>query len=308
MKKTTIIFFLTFISLFTNSKAQNFAPIGATWYYDEVFSFTNSNARDFIKFTVVKDTVINGQLCSKIVKRHRVLCAFRDSVEFIYTQNDTVFFYDTSFNTFQILYDFNAQAGDSWQILMKNNQNTIDTLTIRVDSTSTTLINGLSLKTLHVTYISSNPDAVMNYYNSKIIERIGDMQYMFNWSPYTFTCDDNASNGLRCYQDSVLGYYSTGIADSCNLVITGIFDKNNFSNTFSITPNPAQDFAVINVSRSFSELQIDIYNISGKKIEQITSLQNSFKISFKNFSKGMYFISVKNEKGNLIGYQKIIKD
>lgn len=50
---------------------QEFAPVGAEWYYNERFAF--SGDVDYIKFTSVKDTVVQGKTCSKIIKRQRLI-------------------------------------------------------------------------------------------------------------------------------------------------------------------------------------------------------------------------------------------
>ena len=198
------------------SDQQEFAPIGAEWYYNERFAF--SGDIDFIKFTSEKDTVIHGKTCKKITKRHKIDCYDRPDTEFLYSGNDTVYFFDPAFNEFQNLYVFNSAPNDSRIIKIKDETQEIDTITIRVDSVSTKQINGQNLKALHVTY-DKNDEIYPETYSSTIIEKIGDVKYMFNWYPWSqIVCNANWTDGLRCYQDSEIGLYSTGIVDSCDYI------------------------------------------------------------------------------------------
>jgi hypothetical protein len=90
----------------------------------------------------------------------------------------------------------------------------IDTLIVTVDSSYISNINGYDLRTLDVTY-KKKGEGYSSFPNpSKIIEKIGDIGYMFNWYPWnSIACDMNFTAGLRCYQDDELGLYSTGLRD-----------------------------------------------------------------------------------------------
>jgi len=221
MKK--LLSFLTLIILFQMLHSQNWTPIGATWHYTEKFSFWHVYDEDYIKFESVKDTMMMGKNCRKITKRHKLVCNDRPLNEFMYQENGKVYFYDPHFEAFQVLYDFSANQFDSWTILVKDDPlRNVDTLTIVVDSTDMVNINGTDLKQLYITYWfiydyfdEGNIDTMI--YHSRIIERIGDVQYMFNYAPvWSFTCDGNYTNGLRCYEDTIVGLHETGLAESCD--------------------------------------------------------------------------------------------
>ena len=163
------------------SDQQEFAPIGAEWHYNERFAF--SGDIDYIKFTSEKDTVIHGKSCKKITKRHKIYCFDRPDTEFLYTSNDTVYFFDATFNEFQNLYIFNSAPNDSWIIKIKDEAQEIDTITISVDSVSTKQINEQNLKTLHVTY-DKNDEIYPESYSSTIIEKIGDVRLSKNLTTF----------------------------------------------------------------------------------------------------------------------------
>ncbi len=301
MKQILLLIIIGGISL--QSFAQDFAPVGAEWHWDERFAFSGNI--DFIKFHSEKDTLINDVLCKKIIKRHKIFCNDRPDVEYLFTRNDTVFFLDTIFNSFQILYDFNAQTNDSWIILLKDETNDIDSLTITVDSTDIQQFNDSILKVLYVTYYK-NDESMPQTYNSIIIESIGDIQYMFNWLPFSgIVCDANYSNGLRCYHDNNLGLYSTGIADSCeySYVWTSVEHKIN-EKIFSVHPNPTNGIITIELANK-NNLKIVIKDNLGQIITHKV-FANKTSIDLSEFQNGIYFITL-FENNQKIGTKKIIK-
>ena len=119
--------------------SQDFAPVGAEWYYGESFAF--SGDINYIKFRSEKDTLVNGIMCRKISKRHKIFCNDRPDTEYLFTRNDTVYFFDPNFGEFQVLYVLSAQPDDMWMIKVRDNDETIDTIKIIVDSLRITSYN-----------------------------------------------------------------------------------------------------------------------------------------------------------------------
>lgn len=294
---------LVAILICCNAHSQDFAPLGAEWYYHEGQAF--SGDINYIKFTSVKDTLIDGEVCRKITKRRKIQCNDRPFTEYLFTRNDTVFFRDTIFNGFQILYNFNSQINDSWIIKTKDEYQDIDTVQITVDSISYTQINDTSLKTLHVTYYRLDERWTYSY-GSIIIEKIGDPQYMFNWSNYSdLACDINWTRGLRCYYDDEIGLYSTGIADSCTYTYkwTGV-EYSSSRPIITIYPNPTAGKLEIKTNSNL-EIDVELCNIMGKSLfVSKTSTDEVFDLT--NFPNGIYILLAKD--GNqILEVKKIIK-
>lgn len=304
MKKTILTILIMFYVIF--SFTQNWAPIGATWYYTEQY-FTSGDI-DYFKIQSDKDTVFNGILCRKIIKYDYPLCSDRSAIEFMYSRNDTVFFYDTIFHEFQILYDFNAQVNDGWIIKTFDyiNPSEPDTIFVKVDSVGSIVVNGNILKKLFVTnhrYIDPYNDLS---YPSEIIEKIGDFHYLFNFYPQPeIACDGNFSSGLRCYYDSIIGQFETGIADSCDYTYDWVgINKCQIQNNIQINPNPVISnltFTGINGRK----LRYSILNISN----QIVRNKNELKefINLNELQKGIYFLYIYNEQNIIIQVERLIK-
>ncbi|MDG1334134.1 MAG: T9SS type A sorting domain-containing protein [Crocinitomicaceae bacterium] len=286
MRHLIILFFLL---SFSNANAQSFAPQEATWHYSEAFFYPSPYLTYFMKFEVVGDSIINGINCSKIHKERKMFCNGRNWNEFVYTANDTVFFYDSIQDDFHILYDFNALAGDSWEIPLPSFDGFgYDTVFVDVDSTDFVSINSTSLKRLFVTYTQVHEGCPMVFSSSSIIETLGDVRYLFNFSsfPNEF-CDANWSTGLRCYEDSIIGFYESGIADSCEFFeIYNDLPENDW-NSFTISPNPADEFVKIDLQNGHAE-EIRIIDFQGRLL--ITTKDEFIDLS--DFNSGMYLVRV----------------
>lgn len=225
-----IILVLAAFTWMCNCHAQYFAPSGTTWHYGEEIYFNWPNVIGYMEFNANGDTIIDGKNCQVISKQNQLWCNGRPDTEYTYYANDTVYFYDTSYSKFQVLYDFNSSPGEYWEILVLDNGVEDDTVRVTVDSVDMVIINGASLKRMHVTYQLFGEEAGSPYsYKSAIIERLGDTMYMFNFFPeFNFVCDANGSRGLRCYEDSIIGFYDSPNPEQCTYeAFSGITELNS---------------------------------------------------------------------------------
>lgn len=289
MKK--LLFLPVFFLFFTQQiGAQSWAPIGAEWYYTE--RFFGSDGVDFFKFTSEKDTLYQGELCKKLLKRHYVACSDRPTdCEFTFERNDTIFFWDPNFNAFQILYDFNATPGSQWVIRLKDHMNPTDedSVVVRIDSETTILINGITLKKWAVTYMPLFESASGMTYTSEIIENIGDTWDLFNFFPeFALACDFNFSQGLRCYIDSYVGTYSTGFPETCDYVSTGVAQLGDPALIRSY-PNPVITDLLIDVSQLPAGVKhISITDIQGRVVASSNEVLEKATFDLSGLSKGIY--------------------
>jgi len=188
-------------------------PLGAKWYYGETHAF--SPEISFMTMESVGDSIVDGKLCRILVKSS-TSCDNRPQVEFIHVNNSgELYFYDSDLPGFQKLLDFEAEIGETWTVKLSRAGETSDSVLYRVDSISSWNVNGMELREFHTTLSYKGPNYGYDH-SSSYIERIGDTDFFFPWN--LGFCDANFFHGLRCYQDSVIGYYETRIADSCNAV------------------------------------------------------------------------------------------
>ncbi len=151
MKKYLLVHLLTFSAIF-NLAAQgfDFAPVGTKWYYDEL-----NFALRVIPHTIesVSKENYQGKWCSKLVSSSNDIVP---NPVYVYSQNDTVYWYSPLTNQFEMLYDFTAEVGDSWVVggvySTDGHGNPIYADTVTVDSISRIPINGDSLKVWHISH------------------------------------------------------------------------------------------------------------------------------------------------------------
>jgi hypothetical protein len=285
---------------------QEFAPIGAKWHYTENFAFSGDISYLYIES--VGDTIINGKECKVLENNGGLFCVFHNERDFVYYEDSIAYFYVPQIDSFQVLFNMRAQKDSSWiNIFWTEPIAKLDTIQIVVDSVSFVTINSNNLKKLHVTYKSLNYGWENMQYPGEIIERIGDISYLFNlYSLSGMVCDANYSGGLRCYEDSELGFYSTGIADSCNYtyIWTGI-ESENAGSAFKIYPNPATDRVEIE-STTNKKFTISLSDLSGKTLIE-TELFGSSGIDLTDFQKGIYLLKITSED-KVSEVRKIIKN
>ncbi len=288
MKK--IILITAIVIFFCNSLFSQWAPVGAKWTYTETFYM--STAIDTFTIRSIGDTAIQSHQC-KILKKSAGICDCRPIREYIYEDSGKVFFYDNSRNSFQMLYNFNANIGDS-TVIYPADYPSNDYIATIIDSISTININSHVLKKLFVHHSFSSYFWVP--IGNEIIENIGDTYYMFPW--VYGGCDASWAGPLRCYEDIVIGAYNFGTAQSCDYTTVGI---NEFDNDFKIYvfPNPASN--QINIKTNFKKrYYYNIYNLFGQ-LEQAGILQSDYTtISTSDFSNGVYNIVISTENKDIM--------
>ena len=291
---------LSLIILFfaVNSYAQDFAPIGSTWYYTEGYAF--SGDVDYLKIESVKDSIVGGKLCKLLKKTDYLFCTRRQNDELVYAQDSTIYFWDTEFNEFQILYSFKTKVDSSWTIKIKSHTNETEIITVTVNSKTIKKVLNKDYEVLNVTY-STDPLMIDDnfHYTSQILYPFGDINYLFNLylrQGFKF-CDSNYSVGLRCYEDPIFGQYSSGIADSCTYTYKWT-NMNDFTNEVlkpTLYPNPVNEDVQIEFADN-STYKYSLMDYTGRLLERGTFIGKK-TIVLSAYSGGIYFITTENERG-----------
>ncbi len=288
-----VILFLILITVSVQNYAQEFAPVGAIWHYTQ--GTYNPNITSFKTFESISDTTINGMLCSKMIEIERELDTTKVIYHYMYSQNDSVFFFAQ--NDFHLLYDFGANAGDT---IILDYFPTYDGTYLKmiIDSTGTIMVSNQERK---IQYITCG-DGIVIEFGNHVIEGIGNTSFMFP------LLDGSRDGPLRCYQDndtdlflSLFHPYNGWSHQGCEEIITGIKDTKSNEN-ISIYPNPAKNnISIKNIDR---ETTFKILNINGDIIIH-GIISESNEINIEDLSKGIYLIELENE--NMVVVRKIIK-
>ncbi|MBQ1761227.1 MAG: hypothetical protein IIZ94_16270, partial [Prevotella sp.] len=171
----------------SNGAPATFAPQGAEWYFN-LSSFMGSPF-SYYHMEVLGDTIIQGHDCSIITRQ------FLDGAEpqYVYEENNKVYWYNQTLGRFTTLYDFDAEVGESW--ICEIDECSFE---IRVDSIEEVTWEDHTYRVQHVTSVEG--EYFYNYYG-RIIEGIGSVEGLF---PYPYACVGDIYDGpypdwLRCY-------------------------------------------------------------------------------------------------------------
>lgn len=95
----------------------------------------------------------------------------------------------------------------------------------------------------------------------------------------------------------------------CKLQNTNVAVKDILlNNTFSIYPNPTKDIVTIAIPTNFSESYLlEVYNLQGQLVRK-GEVTNLTILDMKEITTGTYLFILKNEEGNVVFKEKIIKE
>ena len=147
----------------------------------------------------------------------------------------------------------------------------------------------------------------------KILEGIGGERRLFHGlgpvecePPDTIIVELPFIQRLRCYEDSILGFYNTGVSTTCDYVTTRINDINEQNNWVSIYPNPASSEINIEVkNRQGKNFFFSLVTIMGERIRTIQTNKEKVRVPLENIHSGCYFLYI-SDGANVSYVKKII--
>ena len=279
MKKILTIL-ITILSLQGFSKG--WAEVGAIWHYTQ--RTINPDITSYKTFESIAEDTVVGIPCKKIkvIDRH-----WGDTLvwhEYMYSENDSVFFYREG--NFHLLYDFGAEAGDSILLPYFWTVNGDSTLLMIIDSTSTIDINGEIRKLQYITC----GDGIVVEFGDKVIEGIGNTYFMFP------TYDGEYFGPLRCYEDNIVGLFISPFHpnngwnfEDCDQIITGI-DEMDGNGGLAIYPNPAHSEVLISGFDENAIEEVSIFTATGQRVLHLQGSDRRVDVS--SLQQGMYVVEV----------------
>jgi hypothetical protein len=297
-------FLLLFLFIGTAANAQNFAPLGAKWYYDSSGGGTTPRFGAYLLYEVVKDTMVAGTACRKIevsFMSTRNSSATQRAPLFVYESGDTVYYYHNQLQRFSALYMFNAQAGDTLTFDTPAEFPPADTAQktwqVLVDSVTSFVQGGDTLKKFW-----TSPVFVFNETNyafhEPYIEHIGGT-FMFTHQPEAIFPEWDG--GIRCFKDGANDLNFMGVAcDSLTLLssvaTTGLEQLRFF-------PNPASDFVQLEQPDK-DPVAYQLLDLQGR-VHASGSLEfGRHTIGLQDLSNGIYLLML--QQGTAFRYERLV--
>ncbi|WP_167618399.1 T9SS type A sorting domain-containing protein [Maribellus sediminis] len=287
--KKLILLLITLIPLLSFS--QNWADYNSVWHYSQI-NFATPADLSYIKFEAIGDTLINGDTVKIILEEDLSRTDTISSKIFMKSDNGKVYLFISENSSYQLIYDFAANTGDTIEVYCRQTPISMDsTIIIRVDSVSNIDVDGNELKVQYVSQIYSEGDEY--YMEGEIIENIGWTGFMF---PLHAWADPPYGGPLRCFQNDKTGLYKLTETDCDYLTSNPIIEKQN---QIKIYPNPAKNNIRFNFGDQRVE-QIQIIDCIGRVYENINiQLRHELYLSVEKYQPGIYIYKATDNIGQI---------
>jgi len=328
MNKQIALFLLAFVFLLNlpgRATAQaDFAPIGATWYYDFIrmnYPQEGNTVTGVMIQESVADTVIQGKAAHMLVRKflfrgdNNDILAFFGGIDFVYANTDTVFYFNEQLNRFLPLYIFNVQAGDTMlhRALPEYQVQGADTIwRIAVDSVLTRNYNNQPVK---VVYTSANHDPSGSWddgvaFKGPYCQYFGLTEgHLTEYNTLHPLGVDFIIYKLRCYQDAIFDVHFGDLTVACDSVpqqSMSISDIDFLSRKLSVYPNPATDQVTIALD-GIAMQSVEVLDMLGRRvfIQEYKAGISKTTADLSNVSKGTYILRINTkDKGSV--HRKIV--
>jgi hypothetical protein len=291
MKAKWILFVFT-LFLFNLTNAQNqWAPIGAEWYYSFIGMWDNPPDR-YTRYISDRDTLIEDKVCRIIQPGNHIM----------HMEDNKVYYY---FNdAFRLIYNFDADVGDTVSFDFKSfndHSGDIDTtyavecIVYKID---TIIVNGMNLRRYRTSVIIRDDlDNLIWPSGYAYTERIG---YVYDFMLVLWPPTAGApTTTLRCYRDNDI-YFITDWWASMNLDCdhskpTGSIQIDDFfGETLVVFPNPTTGIINLTLSKKIRKENFDVmvYDMIGKRV-YFSNLQcEQETMDLSHLPGGVYIISI----------------
>ena len=258
-----------------------FSPIGNEWYYE----IENENGSITYQYMYqAGDTIVQDEPTHILVKINTLYDkGLRDEVthEYVYKRDNKVYWWNKTLEEFTVLYDFEAEVGDEWEIKVGT-----ESLIMHVDAVEVVEYEGSFYRMLRVS------DAG-NIFSGDIVCGIGHLTSFFP-EKLMDNRDRISMEGLRCYwiEDELV--FKPGDED-CDAVYSEVHGvEESAENQFDVYPNPTNGvlFVETRLIASLPDQTYRIANLMGQTVltGQITA--DNQQIDVSSLPQGMYFITV----------------
>ncbi|MDZ4680730.1 MAG: T9SS type A sorting domain-containing protein [Saprospiraceae bacterium] len=289
----SVVLFLFAFSAF--AQQYDFAPVGARWTYTSTSAMPGEFPHDLV---VESEELFNGQLCRKITG---AIGNGLPNPLYVYSRNDSVFFYSEVSENFELLYDFGAEPGETWIINGLFGPPFEDNITIEVQGSFQQPIGDTSVSVMAVTISPLLPFE----WGLQIYKGIGNnlfhLPYVYQW------LEPDKLVGLRCYSDGQNEFLFVPFDCDTSIIISSAEAPISAGSEISVFPNPATDRLMVLWDAPASHLLFTLYSPLGQVVRQQILSTGSNEVELANLAAGIYYWKATDETGRSRG-GKIVKE
>ena len=267
---------------------------GSEWYY-EILNDDGSITYQYLQHT--SDTTVQDEPVQIIVKINTLYDKgehVEKSYEYIYERDGKIYWWNKTLEEFTVLYDYNAQEGDEWEIKAGT-----QSLVMHVDAVEYYEYEGRTYKILQVSDLG-------NLFSGTIVCGIGHLTSFFP-EKLINQSKNYRVEGIRCFwQDGEL-VFKYGDRD-CDEVYEEFHDygvdEPAITEGFKIYPNPTDGIIVVETlciaSLQNGQTEYRITNLMGQTLMTGQIHEGNQQIVVKTLPKGLFFITIGESTQKLI--------
>ena len=264
--------------------------IGNEWYYE----IENENGSITYQYLYQSgDTIVNDEPTHILV---RINTLYDKDVheemthEYVYERDNKVYWWNKTLEEFTMLYDFEAEVGDEWEIKVGN-----ESLVMHVDAVENIEYEGRTWRMLHVSDAN-------DLFSGDIVCGIGHLTSFFP-ERLMDNGDGVRVEGLRCYwiEDELVFKYGDEDCDAIYEELHGLDEDGpstpSTGSGLTVYPNPTNGvlFVETHGRASLSNQTYRITNLMGQTVLSGSITAETQQIDVSGLPKGMYFISIGSE-------------
>ncbi|NUO03191.1 MAG: T9SS type A sorting domain-containing protein [Saprospiraceae bacterium] len=307
MKKIALLCFAVLGFISTNAQLE-WAPVGAKYYY----AFCDESLGCDVEIAeVTGDTIIAGKNCKRFSNTF-VLGAYCYGMEFTYEEDGRVYFYNYEAQDFSMLYDFNKGPGESWVMpICSTLCGEPDSIVVLVDSISITEINGVQVRTQHVSWEYPWDWGTPFRTGSIIYEGIGNFHIMYFASRHPCGALINSFVvSFNCYESPTHGIFNFRGEVPCNQFSpTPTEGPTLLTPQLKLSPNPVSDELELRFTPQLSgRVQVRVFDARGRVVVDVQKelAGASLPMQATDWPAGLYILHcMKN--GKVLGAKKFVK-
>jgi hypothetical protein len=255
---------------------------GSEWYY-EILNENGSITYQHLEY--MADTTVNHKDVKIIIRTNTLYDKSEHSVvtrEYVYEEDGMVYWWNKDLQEFTVLYNLDAQPGDSWVIKVGT-----ENITMQVNAVDLCYYDGRLFRMLQV---SDENDV----FSGTIVCGIGHLTSFFPERLMT-RGKGYRVEGMRCYWRNGELFFKYGDKD-CDAVYKdyhfGLDEPTE--DVFAVYPNPTNGVLLVE-THGRASLQAETYritNLMGQTLMSGTITVETQQINVAELPEGMYFISV----------------